>query len=93
MDQVRQLGFDTFDDILDHHRYDDIENEAERYQQVFELITRLNQQYSLEDCQHLRNQLRPRLMANYQRLVELSKTIRPRITEYIKEFNNTQGTL
>lgn len=91
VNQVRQLGFDTFDDILDNHRYDVVQNESERYQQVFALITNINQRYSLADCQHLRNQLKPRLMANYQRLVELSKTIRPRITEYIKEFNNKQG--
>ena len=93
VNQVRQLGFDTFDDILDNHRYDVVQNETERYQQVFELITNINQRYSLADCQHLRNQLRPRLIANYQRLVELSKTIRPRITEYIREFNNKQGTI
>ena len=93
VDQVRQLGFDTFDDILDHHRYDDIENETERYQKVFELITSLNQQYSLEDCQQLRNQLRPRLIANYQRLVKLSKFIKPKIQQYITDFTNNQGTL
>ena len=93
VDQVRQLGFDTFDDILDHHRYDTIENELERYQQVFALITNLNQRYSLADCQHLRNQLKPRLIANYQRLAELSKLVKPRIQQYITEFTNKQGTI
>lgn len=93
VNQVRQLGFDTFDDILNHHKYDLVENESERYQQVFELIININQQYSLTDCQQLRNQLKPRLVANYQRLVELSKTIQPRINQYIKQFINKQGTI
>lgn len=92
VDQVRQLGFDVFDDILDHHQYDVVQNEAQRYQQVFELITNVNQQYSLADCQHLRNRLKPRLMANYQRLAELSKVIKPRIQQYITEFINNQGS-
>jgi hypothetical protein len=92
VDQVRQLGFDTFDDILDNHRYDGIKNESERYQQVFELIVNINKQYSLEDCQRLRTQLRPRLIANYERLVELSKSIRPRMAEYIREFVDNKGT-
>jgi len=93
VDQVRQLGFDVFDDVLDGHKYDIVENETERYQQVFALITNLNKRYSLADCQLLRNQLRPRLIANYQRLVELSKLIKPQIQQYITEFINKQGTL
>jgi pantothenate kinase-related protein Tda10 len=91
VDQVRQLGFDTFDDILNNHQYDTVQNESERYQQVFELIANINQQYSLADCQQLRNQLAPRLMANYQQLAELSKLIKPTIQQYITEFINKQG--
>ena len=87
VEHVRSLGFDTFDDILDHH-YDAIPDEAKRHQSVFDLISQLNDQYSLADCQALRQQLRPRLEANFEQLLEYFRTNRRQVSNAILEFDS-----
>jgi len=84
--QVRALGFDTFDDIVDH-RYDNILNETQRHQSVFELIAKLNDRYSLADCQALRQQLQPRLEANFEQLLTYFRTNRRQVSNAILEFD------
>jgi hypothetical protein len=84
---VRSLGFDTFDDILDHH-YDAIQDETQRHQSVFDLIVQLNQQYSLGDCQTLRQQLQPRLEANFEQLLQYFRTNRRQVFNAILEFDS-----
>jgi hypothetical protein len=86
---VRSLGFDTFDDILGGHQYDVIPTEPERQQAVFDLIGQLNQQYSLADCQTLRQQLQPRLEANFELLLEYFRTNRRQISNAILEFDSS----
>jgi hypothetical protein len=88
VEHVRSLGFDTFDDILDHH-YDAIPNEAKRHQSVFDLISRLNNQYSLTDCQTLRQQLQPRLESNFGQLLEYFRTNRRQVFNAILEFDSS----
>jgi hypothetical protein len=83
---VRELGFDTFDDILDH-QYDNILDEAQRHQSVFDLIVQLNDRYSLADCQTLRQQLQPRLEANFKKLLEYLRTNRRQVSNAILEFD------
>lgn len=61
--QVRQLGFDLFDDIIDHG-YDDIIDEAERINSIITQVKNLDNKFSLADCQNLRNTMYPRLKAN-----------------------------
>ena len=87
VEHVRSLGFDTFDDILDH-QYDTILDEAQRHQSVFDLISQLNDQYSLADCQTLRQQLRPRLEANFKKLLEYLRTNRRQVFNAILEFDS-----
>jgi hypothetical protein len=87
VEHVRELGFDTFDDILDHH-YDTILDEAQRHQSVFDLIRQLTDQYSLADCQALRQQLRPRLETNFEQLQEYFRTNRRQVFNAILEFDS-----
>ena len=88
VEHVRSLGFDTFDDILDGHQYDNIQDELERHQSVFDLISKLNSQYSLADCQTLRQQLRHRLEANFEQLLEYFRTNRRQVFNAILEFDS-----
>ena len=87
VNHVRSLGFDVFDDILDH-RYDAVIDETERHQSVFGLISQLNNRYSLEDCQALRQHLRPRLEANFEQLLEYFRTNRRQVFNTILEFDS-----
>jgi hypothetical protein len=65
---VKAMGFDLFEDIIDHS-YDNIIDEDQRQQKVVEQIIQLDQLYSLDKCQQLRTQLEQRLDNNYQLLV------------------------
>jgi hypothetical protein len=69
--QVRQLGFDLFDDIVDHG-YDNILDETERRNAVISQIQDLNNRFSLTDCQILRKNVWARLQSNYQLLDQLT---------------------
>jgi hypothetical protein len=89
VEHVRSLGFDTFDDILGGHQYDVIPTEPERHQTVFDLISQLNQQYSLLDCQTLRQQLQPRLEANFEKLLQYFRTNRRQVFNAILEFDSS----
>jgi hypothetical protein len=86
VNQVRTLGFDTFDDMVDHG-YDAVSDETQRHQVVFDQITQINQQYSLADCQALRQQLRPRLEANFEQLLTYFRTNRRQVSNAILEFD------
>lgn len=90
-EHVRSLGFDTFDDILGNHQYDTILDETRRHQSVFDLISQLNDQYSLADCQTLRQQLQPRLAANFEQLLEYFRTNRRQVSNAILEFDYQTG--
>lgn len=86
VNQVRALGFDTFDDIVDHG-YDSILDEPQRHQAVFDQISQINQRLSLADCQAVRQQLRPRLEANFEQLLEYFRTNRRQVSNAILEFD------
>lgn len=86
--QVRALGFDTFDDIVDH-RYDRVLDETQRHQTVFDQISQLNQQYNLADCQILRQQLQPRLEANFKQLLGYFRTNRRQVFNAVLEFHSS----
>ena len=88
VEHVRELGFDTFDDILDGHQYDTIMNETARHQSVFDLISQLNDQYSLADCQALRQQLQPRFEANFEQLLQYFRTNRRQVFDTIRVFDS-----
>lgn len=69
--EVRKLGFDLFDDIVDHS-YDKIQDQTQRFQQVIGVINELDKKFDLEACQSLRQKLAPRLEKNYKILKEFS---------------------
>lgn len=91
VEHVRSLGFDTFDDILGGHQYDAIQDETQRHQSVFDLLRQLNDQYSLADCQTLRQQLQPRLAANFEQLLEYFRTNRRQVSNAVLEFDYQTG--
>jgi hypothetical protein len=88
---VRSLGFDTFDDILGGHQYDPIMDETARHQSVFDLIRQISNQYSLADCQTLRQQLQPRFEANFEQLLQYFRTNRRQVSNAILEFDYQTG--
>lgn len=91
VEHVRSLGFDTFDDILGGHQYDAIQDETQRHQSVFDLLRQLNDQYSLADCQTLRQQLQPRLAANFEQLLQYFRTNRRQVFNAVLEFDYQTG--
>jgi hypothetical protein len=86
--QVRSLGFDMFDDIVNHD-YDHMQDEDLRQQMLVEQIIKLNQIYSVEHCQQLRNNLQSRLEQNFQRLKQLLEIGSVAIDRQLKEFENS----
>jgi hypothetical protein len=67
---VRNLGFDCFDDIVDHS-YDSVTSEQQRHDMVIAQIRQLDQRFSLDQCQALRNSMADRLEANWHRMTQM----------------------
>lgn len=65
--EVRRLGFDLFDDIVDHS-YDRIQDHHQRRSAVLAEIVRLDQQYPRDQLPYLQQHLTTRLENNYNRL-------------------------
>ena len=84
--EVRKLGFDMFDDIVDHS-YDQIANESQRFAAVFDQVQRLNHDLDLDQCQALRDNLFDRFNTNFDLLLHHASTVRPYIQSIINEFN------
>jgi hypothetical protein len=82
---VRSMGFDLFDDIIDHN-YDTILDENLRRNQLIEQIAQLDFKYNLHQCQQLRNQLMLRLENNFQLLNSLSKNSKLELDLVLKQF-------
>jgi hypothetical protein len=72
VDQVRILGFDLFDDIVDH-AYDRVEDQQQRLDLVVNQVQRLNRTFDLTQCNNLRSQLASRLQRNFDLLQHLAK--------------------
>lgn len=68
--EVRKLGFDVFDDIVDHS-YDNTADELERHASVIQQVHQLDKLYTLEQCATLRQDLAARLDSNYQRVKQI----------------------
>lgn len=69
--QVRALGFDVFDDVMEGHIYDTIASESKRCGLVLDRIQRLHNALTLDECQKLRRDLWPRIQANFATLQQL----------------------
>lgn len=77
VEQVKQLGFDIFDDIVDHS-YDEIQEEHDRIQFLVTQVMQLNLAYTTAECEVLRKHLSSRLEKNFQ----LAKDYANRISDY-----------
>ena len=88
VNQMRTLGFDVFDDIVIHW-YDNIAQEHSRFDAVYGTIQQLDQTYSLAHCQQLRQQLQPRLEANFEQLLNYFRTNRRQVFNAILEFDSS----
>ena len=62
--QVRNLGFDVFDDIIDHS-YDAVNDQDLRLDKQMIQIKHLDKNFSLNNCNQLRSDLMPRLEKNF----------------------------
>lgn len=85
VNEVRKLGFDLFDDIIDHS-YDLIDDQNERRNAICNQIKALDIKYSLEDCQKLRQQLYTRLLSNYQLLDKFTNEYNQTVEKLINEL-------
>lgn len=79
--EVRALGFDVFDDIV-NHSYDGIESETPRMKQVLQQISRLQGL----DLAKLRRDNYARLQSNWQHLAALVENGRTSYHEKLKEI-------
>ena len=84
--QVRKLGFDMFDDIVDHS-YDNILEEHIRFKAVAQQVKQLDQKFSLAQCQLLRQTLVNRLNQNFELLKTQVEQVLEIYNTAIKEFN------
>lgn len=70
-DLVRELGFDMFDDIIDHS-YDNCVDPNQHRMKVFSQLSNLvKMNPTITDWQNLRKKLWPRIVKNHERLIEL----------------------
>jgi hypothetical protein len=83
--QVRDLGFDIFDDIVDHS-YDQIQNPDQRRSCVVQTVKDLDNRYSLEQCKQLKEQLQPRFEANGKLLSQLKLQVGTFVQEVITAY-------
>lgn len=88
--QVRDLGFDMFDDIVDHS-YDSIQDQNLRIQTVINRVSYLDKQYSIEDCQQLRFAFWYRLQANYNLLDTIKHSYSNELRNTINKFINNEN--
>lgn len=79
---VRRMGFDVFDDIVDHS-YDLEINEDQRLNMLINEIVKLD----TLDLGNLRNNLRDRLLANWQLLDQISQNQSGQFNRILKDLN------
>jgi len=84
---VRDLGFDVFDDIIDHG-YDDMYDENVRMEMIVGELERLCNEYSIHDMNVLRGNLWNRISKNTQLLNNLVSMHRLRKHELVLELIN-----
>jgi hypothetical protein len=84
---VRDLGFDVFDDIIDHG-YDDMYDENIRMEMIVGELERLCNDYSIHDMNVLRGNLWNRISKNTQLLNNLVSMHRLRKHELVLELIN-----
>lgn len=84
--QVRKLGFDLFDDIVDHS-YDTIPDEHTRFASVAQQVKQLDQQLTLDQCQQFRRSLLDRLNQNFELVKTQAEQVQTIYNTAIKDFD------
>ena len=85
---MRNLKYDMFDDIVDHS-YDQITDSIKRFNAIMAEVERLNNKYSIEDCDNLNVQLRIRFENNLSifkkvKMSDAEMINNPTLTTYCK---------
>lgn len=87
VDKVRTLGFDLFDDIVDHS-YDQIQDEDARLRAVLHCIHEINQ-LSMTHCRNLKQSLAKRFDANFALLDQYSQQYTPWYDQLEQAYNDS----
>ena len=66
--EMRNLGFDMFDDIVDHS-YDSIYDHDDRMDAVLEQVEKINAKYTIEEVNELASRMQDRLNSNRNKLL------------------------
>jgi hypothetical protein len=82
VDCVRTMGFDVFDDIIDHS-YDQEHNEDQRLEMLIKQIKQLES----KNLAQLRSELMPRLIANWETLDHICNANFGQFRRIIKDLN------
>ena len=72
VDDVRSLGFDVFDDVMENHHYDSEFIVDRRMMLMLETLDRVIEKISLHGIDNFNKEMMPRFKKNYQRLIDLS---------------------
>jgi hypothetical protein len=83
--ELRFLGFDMFDDIV-NHSYDDERNVGTRQDMIVQEVSRLENSYSLNQCKELYNSLEARLESNRLLVHKLYNDTNATVRKTIEEF-------
>ena len=87
VNNVRQLGFAMFDDIIDHN-YDQIQDEQRRLEVVLDQVHGLDS-YNLEQCQQIKQSVTDRLNHNYNLLSKFAAESDAWYNQIEKEYDET----
>jgi len=85
--EVRKLGFDMFDDIIDHS-YDSIPDEDSRIHAVMQQVKKLNHDMTLDQCQSMRRDLQDRLQKNFELVQYHRDQAHPLHIKIVHDFEN-----
>jgi len=87
VDHVRDQGFDTFDDIIDH-RYDSIEDPDQRLDTVMSVVRDIDHRYSIQQLARLREEMFLRLQYNYDLAIFYQRSATYSLDRAIRELVN-----
>lgn len=88
VNDVRSLGFDVFDDIMQNHDYDFLEDPQERLEQVIVILEQAVKKIQKIGIQEYSTRIMPRLEKNWQRLLEIESLRLGHWPEIIRRVRN-----
>jgi len=84
---VRNLGFDVFDDIIDHS-YDTINDSETRMQTMVVELKKITEKYNIDEMTDLRKELWPRINKNVELVHYYNKRHNTTMMEYFSKLSN-----